>query len=123
MEHFPQYKLADFEDMGQVEFELLLARVKQYPHDSLSLAIEMRKMQALQIKTASPGNKLDKDFFDDLSNLYELPARLLTKEEYLAQRRAQSKARNTREQFYKFNKNIISDAPAPKKRKRTKKAE
>lgn len=122
MEHFPQYKLSDFEDMGQVEYELLLARVKQYSYDNLSLAIEMRKMQALQIKTS--GNKLDKDFFQDLFDTYKLPARLLTKEEYLAQRRAESRAKLTKEQFYKLNKNIQHEpTDEPKKSQKKKKAE
>jgi hypothetical protein len=119
MEHFPQYKLSDFNDMGQVEFELLLARVKQYPFDNLSLAIEMRKIQALQIQTTN--NKLDKDYFDDLFGTYKLPARLLTKEEYLAQRRAESRAKMNKEQFYKMNKNINREEQEDTKPKKTRK--
>ncbi|MBS4707313.1 hypothetical protein J4G57_05320 [Aeromonas caviae] len=107
MEHFPQYKLSDFEDMGQVEYELLLARTNQMQTNAHSLAIELRKVQAYQLRTS--GNEIDKDFFKDLQAPYEIPARLLTKEEYLERERAKSRNKMTRERFYKMNQNIKKD--------------
>lgn len=104
MEHFPQYKLCDFKDMGQVEYEMLLARVNQYPDNLHSIAIELRRVQGYQLRTS--GNELDKDFFKDLKAPYEIPARLLTKEEYLERERAKSRNKLTREKFHKLNTNI-----------------
>ncbi|MCS3766173.1 hypothetical protein HNP12_000212 [Aeromonas hydrophila] len=108
-------------DMPPAEYELLSGYIRKNKYSDPYMALEIRRLDATQRKLSQ--NKVPDDFFDDIF-CTEVPARLLTKEEYLAQRRAASRAKLTKEQFYKLNQNINrEEQETPKKKTRKKKAE
>ncbi|WP_429098120.1 hypothetical protein [Aeromonas veronii] len=122
MDRFPQYKLHDVMEMSVAEYELLNGYIRKNKYKDPFMAFEIRNLDATQRKLS--GNKVPDEFFNDIFST-DVPSRLLTKEEYLARRRAKSRAKMNKEQFYKLNTNIerIDETNKPKKKTIKKKAE
>ncbi|MDM5119980.1 hypothetical protein [Aeromonas hydrophila] len=103
--------------MDSVEYELLKSYIKKNKYRDPYLAVELRSLDATQIRLS--GNKINEKHFDGII-VKDMPARLLTKDEYLAQRRATTAKQMTKEQFYKLNTNIEQQPDNKSKNKKTK---